>query len=272
MPTRAGNSARSRFPPSGTGAAAGVRSPGVRPRDSRAGNTGRPRRAIFSRAVAWPVSVTVEIRIGRCGNRCRRAFTSGTAAMTSPTDTACSHNGRTPLQRRDYFRGNMSKALTEAGTVLGVSGAIWRQNTAGAATDAKISRVIIEQVHREFRGPMRVPQNRSSPQPSPEGQGLCERVARVTSSLSLRSLPSSSCRFCSSTAASASGRHHHGLAIGHHDATAGQGQEKAIPTLKFDLPTRPDRHRNNRHLGQTCQSDDARSALDDAVHEDHRGQ
>ena len=42
-----------------------------------------------ARATRSPVAVTVETTMSAAGQRTRSACTSGTAAITSPTDTAC---------------------------------------------------------------------------------------------------------------------------------------------------------------------------------------
>ena len=41
------------------------------------------------RATCSPVAVTVDTTTSAAGHRARSAWTSGTAAMTSPTETAC---------------------------------------------------------------------------------------------------------------------------------------------------------------------------------------
>ena len=43
--------------------------------------------------IAEPVGVIVVTTSRRSGRKARRRSTSGAAALTSPTDTACSHNG-----------------------------------------------------------------------------------------------------------------------------------------------------------------------------------
>ena len=42
-----------------------------------------------ARATRSPVAVTVETTMSAVGHRAASAWTSGTAAITSPTDTAC---------------------------------------------------------------------------------------------------------------------------------------------------------------------------------------